>query len=157
MSLYVLLLIANGVPVIVRMILRDRLAAPVDGGLCFVDGRRLLGPRKTVRGLVCACFATSVVALMLGLSWNTGLLIAAGAMAGDLLSSFVKRRFGVAPHGSVLGLDQIPEALLPLLLVKAEFALDGWGLIVILAGFCVTEWCLSYLADRFALLGIEGD
>ena len=97
------------------------------------------------------------MALILGLPWDTGLLIAAGAMAGDLLSSFVKRRFGVAPHGSVLGLDQIPEALLPLLLVKADFLLDGWSLIVILAAFCVTEWCLSYLVDRLALLGIEGD
>ena len=53
--------------------------------------------------------------------------------------------------------DQIPEALLPLLLVKADFLLDGWSLIVILAAFCVTEWCLSYLVDRLALLGIEGD
>jgi len=139
------------------MILRDRLAAPVDGGLCFFDGRRLFGSRKTVRGLVSACLVTSLVGLMLGLSWNTGLLIAVGAMAGDLLSSFVKRRFGVAPHGSVLGLDQIPEALLPLLLVKADFTLDAWSIIVTLAGFCVTEWCLSYLVDRFALLGTDRD
>ena len=35
-------------------------------------------------------------------------------MAGDLLSSFVKRRMGVAPSGKATGLDQIPEALLPL-------------------------------------------
>jgi len=157
LSLYVLLLVANGAPVIARLILGDRLAAPVDIGLCFFDGRRLLGSCKTVRGLVSACLATSLVALMLGLSWNIGLLIATGAMAGDLFSSFVKRRFGVAPHGSVLGLDQLPEALLPLLLVKADFALDGWSIIVILAGFCVTEWCLSYLIDRFALLGTQGD
>ena len=81
-----------------------------------------------------------------------GLLVAVGAMAGDLLSSFIKRRMAVAPHGVVLGLDQLPEALLPLLLVKAEFELDGVSIIAIVAAFCVTEWVLSYVIDRFDLL-----
>jgi CDP-2,3-bis-(O-geranylgeranyl)-sn-glycerol synthase len=37
------------------------------------------------------------------------------AMAGDLLSSFVKRRLGLAPSSQAIGLDQIPESLFPLL------------------------------------------
>jgi hypothetical protein len=32
--------------------------------------------------------------------------------AGDLLSSFVKRRMGLAPHAQAFMLDQAPEALL---------------------------------------------
>ena len=142
----------GGAPVIARMMLHDRLTVPVDCGLSFVDGRLLLGPRKTVVGLLSSALATTLVALILGVSWQSGLLVAVGAMVGDLLSSFIKRRLGVAPHGVVLGLDQFPEALLPLLLLKAQFALDGWNFVIILAGFCVTEWCLSYLVDRFDLL-----
>jgi len=152
-----LLLIANGAPVVAKMIWRNRFVVAVDGGLSFIDGQRLLGPNKTVRGLLCALIATSFVALMLGLPWYTGLLIAIGAMAGDLLSSFVKRRFRVAPHSSALGLDQIPEALLPLLLVKADFALDGWSIFLILVGFSATEWCLSYLVERFDMQGMAGE
>jgi len=146
---------ANGTPVVVRMMLHDRLLAPVDCGLDFIDGRRLLGSRKTVFGLLSAVTATTLVALMLDVSWQSGLLVASGAMVGDLLSSFVKRRLGVAPHSVVLGLDQLPEALLPLLLVKTQFALNGWDIVMILAGFCVTEWCLSYLIDRFDLLSTK--
>lgn len=152
MTLFVLLLIANGAPVVARMMLPDRLLAPVDCGLNFVDSRRLFGPRKTMLGLLSAATATTLVALMLDVSWQSGLLVATGAMVGDLLSSFVKRRLGVAPHGVVLGLDQLPEVLLPLLLVKTQFALNGWDIVMILTGFCVTEWCLSYLVDRFDLL-----
>jgi len=152
LTLFILLLIANGTPVVARIILRDRFVLPVDGGLYFVDGKRFLGPRKTVLGLASAGFVTTLVALLLGEPWHIGLLIAAGAMTGDLLSSFVKRRLNIVPHGVVLGLDQVPEALLPLLLVKAEFALDSWGIVSILIGFCMAEWSLTYLADRFDLL-----
>ena len=43
-------------------------------------------------------------------------ILAAASMAGDLLASFLKRRFGLKVHAQAIGLDQIPEALLPLLL-----------------------------------------
>jgi len=152
LTLFILLLIANGTPVVARIILRDHFTLPVDGGLYFVDGRRLLGSRKTVVGLVSAGVVTTLAALLLGASWNIGLLVAAGSMAGDLLSSFVKRRLNVAPHGVVLGLDQVPEALFPLLLVKAEFALGNWEIVSILIGFCMAEWSLTYLMDNFDLL-----
>ena len=49
----------------------------------------------------------------------TGLLIALFAMLGDLLSSFIKRRLGMSPSTRALGLDQIPESLLPMLMVKS--------------------------------------
>lgn len=35
-------------------LLRNRLAAPIDGGLKMMDGRRLLGDHKTWRGLIAA-------------------------------------------------------------------------------------------------------
>jgi len=157
LTLFVLLLVANSAPVVARMILQSRLLTPVDCGLSFVDGRRLFGPRKTVLGLLSAVTVTTLVALMLDVSWQSGLLVATGAMVGDLLSSFVKRRLGVEPHGVVLGLDQLPEVLVPLFLVKAQFALTSADIVFILAGFCVTEWCLSYLVDYFNLLRTKPD
>ncbi len=157
LTLFILLLIANGTPVVARIILRNRFVLPVDGGLYFIDGRRLFGARKTVVGLASAVFVTTLAALLLGEPWHIGLLIAVGAMTGDLLSSFVKRRLNIAPHGAVLALDQVPEALIPLLLVQAEFALDSLGIVSILIAFCMTEWSLTNLADRFDLLHTKED
>ncbi len=45
-------------------------------------------------------------------------------MLGDLSSSFVKRRLRLKLHAQVFGLDQIPEALLPLLLVQDHLGLS---------------------------------
>ena len=51
----------------------------------------------------------------MGLGWHVGVLIATFAMAGDLFSSFVKRRLDLASSSMALGLDHIPESLFPLL------------------------------------------
>ena len=59
--------------------------------------------------------ATTCAAVLLGLGWKMGVLVGTMAMAGDLLSSFVKRRLGLAPSSQAIGLDQIPESLFPLL------------------------------------------
>jgi len=42
-------------------------------------------------------------------------MVALMAMLGDLFSSFLKRRMGLAPSCQAIGLDQIPESLLPML------------------------------------------
>jgi CDP-2,3-bis-(O-geranylgeranyl)-sn-glycerol synthase len=52
------------------------------------------------------------------LSWQVGLVVALSAMAGDLVSSFLKRRMGLRPSSQAIGLDQIPESLLPLLAAR---------------------------------------
>lgn len=142
-KLLVLLMVANGTPILARRVFADRWAWPVDANLRFVDNRPLLGASKTWRGLVAALLGTPCAALLLGLSATTGLLIAAMAMAGDLLSSFSKRRLRIAPSGMALGLDQIPESLLPLLAVQRQFGL-GWPEIVQLTlSFMALELVLS--------------
>jgi hypothetical protein len=42
------------------------------------------------------------------LRWRLRALIAASAMAGDCLSSFIKRRLGLERSSMTLGLDQYP-------------------------------------------------
>lgn len=144
-----LLGVANGAPIIARKLLGERFAASLDGGTCWpFDGRRLLGESKTVRGLIASVVASSLAALLLGFDWFTAAGFAAAAMTGDALSSFVKRRLGRKVHSQFLGLDQIPESLLPLLLFRETFGLDGLDLLLLVVLFFVLELWLSRLLFR---------
>lgn len=119
----VLLTVANGSPVVAKRIFGMRFSRPLDGGALFVDNRALLGRSKTIRGLIASLVVTALAARLTGLSWTTGVIFSAAAMAGDLLSSFVKRRMGKPSSAMALGLDQIPESLLPALFASRVFAL----------------------------------
>lgn len=142
-KLLLLLTVANGAPILALIIFASRWKQPIDAGLRFLDGQPLLGPSKTWRGLVAALLATPCAALLLGIPASTGLLIAAASMAGDMLSSFCKRRLRIEPSGMALGLDQIPESLLPLLLVQQKFALEWMDIALLTVAFMVLELVLS--------------
>jgi CDP-diglyceride synthetase len=85
---------ANGAPIAAKKALGARGAWPLDGDAAWFDGRPVFGPSKTVRGLLASFAAAALLAPALGLDAETGVETAAAAMAGDLLSSFVKRRLG---------------------------------------------------------------
>ena len=110
----ILVTVANGAPIVAKRLLGGTLSHPLDGGMVLADGYRLFGAAKTVRGIVLSLLATPLAAVLLGFPWRLGAVVAAAAMAGDLFSSFVKRRMGLAPSSKATGLDQIPESLLPL-------------------------------------------
>ena len=110
----ILLLLANGSPVLAKKLLGQRMAWPLDGGLVLSDGYRLFGPSKTIRGILCGIAAAAGSGWLLGLGWPVGALAGAAAMVGDLLSSFIKRRLARPPSSRATGVDQIPESLLPL-------------------------------------------
>ena len=150
-QLLILLSLANGSPVIVQGILGDAYATPIDGNIRFVDGRALLGPSKTIRGIVSSLLVTALGAPLIGLQFEIGLLVAAAAMAGDLLSSFLKRRFGLAPSSRATGLDQIPEALFPLLACVFALQLTVIDVVVGCAIFFVGAVLLSQLFFRLHL------
>jgi CDP-2,3-bis-(O-geranylgeranyl)-sn-glycerol synthase len=57
------------------------------------------------------------------------------SLTGDLLSSFTKRRLSIAPSGRAPGIDQVPEALLPLLVLRDSLGLDGPAIIATVALF----------------------
>jgi len=147
----VLLGIANGTPIIADGLLGRSLAYPIDGGTNFIDGRALLGPSKTIRGTVAAVLASSACAPLFGIAWTTGFVIGLAAMAGDLTSSFVKRRLSRPPSSRALGLDQIPESLFPALACRGLLALTATDVIVVVALFCVGELALSYLLFKLHL------
>jgi CDP-2,3-bis-(O-geranylgeranyl)-sn-glycerol synthase len=142
-QLLALLILANGTPVLAKKLLGARLAWPLDGGLRFFDGRPLLGGSKTVRGVVLAAVVTAAGAPFLGLDSAIGALIGATAMAGDLAASFVKRRLGRPPSSRATGLDQVPEALLPLIACRAALDLSWLEIAAAVALFVVGEMVLS--------------
>jgi len=118
LNLLLLIIIANGSPVVAQKLLGERWRSPVDAGKHFIDGKPLFGATKTWRGIFAAWLPTSLVAWLMHLPFLTGSLIALCALLGDLLSSFIKRRLDMPSSSMALGLDQIPESLLPLLVVK---------------------------------------
>ena len=140
-----LLAVANGVPLVAKKLLGDRLSSPLDGGVAFVDGRPLFGKSKTVRGIVLAILLSALAAPVIGLSWSLGVVIGSAAMAGDLFSSYVKRRLDLAPSSRATGLDQIPESLLPLLVCRGALVLSGLDIAICVAVFFVGEGSLSRL------------
>lgn len=107
---------------------------PMDGGRNWPDGRRLLGPSKTWSGFLFGTFAAAPIVLLeawlillappsLQLVPEYGstvlaalplaFLLTGGALVGDALGSFIKRRGGWASGARVVGLDQLPFVLLP--------------------------------------------
>jgi CDP-2,3-bis-(O-geranylgeranyl)-sn-glycerol synthase len=144
--LLLLLAVANSAPIAARRVLGGRWGWPLDAGLRFIDGRPLLGPSKTVRGVAVAIAACMLCAPALGYPIAAGALIGAGAMAGDALSSFVKRRLGIQPSGHAFGLDQIPESLLPLLAVQGMLNLSLLQVATITSAFVLLEIPLARLA-----------
>jgi CDP-archaeol synthase len=145
LKLLILLAVANGVPVIAKRLFGNRLSYALDGGSRFIDGRSLFGTSKTVRGLLLSIGATSAASPLFGLDFTTGFLVGLGAMAGDLLSSFTKRRLGMKPSSRATGLDQIPESLLPALMCWKHLSLSLADVIALVAAFFVGEILLSLL------------
>jgi CDP-archaeol synthase len=95
---------------------------------------------------------TSICAPIIGFSATTGFVVAATAMGGDLLSSFLKRRLALAPSSQAIGLDQIPESLFPLLACRQELGLTTVdivaGVVIFLAGELLLSRALFKLHIR---------
>jgi CDP-archaeol synthase len=141
----ILLALANGSPVIAKRIFGENYAAPVDGNARFVDGQPLVGPSKTIRGVGISLVVTALGAMLLGLQFWLGLLVASTAMAGDLFSSFLKRRLCLPSSSKVTGLDQIPESLFPLLACQPLLSLTALDIAVACAVFFAGQVVLSRL------------
>ncbi|MGO9673583.1 MAG: CDP-archaeol synthase [Methylocella sp.] len=139
----VLVLAANGAPVLATRALGAWGAAPLDCGALWLDGEPLFGRSKTIRGLLSSLLAAAMVAPLLGLDWRVGALAGGAAMAGDLLSSFVKRRLKLPPHSMAPGLDQAPESLLPLIVCAAPLGLTLADVLVATLLFWIGELALS--------------
>lgn len=119
--------IANGTPVIVSKIpFLKKLNYPLDFNLMF-RGKRILGDHKTVRGLISGVLMGILTAYVLKMGYDNssfirsfspidydafsiflfGGLSGLGAIVGDSVKSFFKRRAGIKPGKAWLPFDQI--------------------------------------------------
>ena len=108
---------------------------PMDLGRNWSDGRRILGPSKSWSGFLFAGFAAMpfclleawlillappnlqlvpVLAPSVAAAVPLAAILTFGAMGGDALGSFVKRRLGRESGARTLLLDQLPFVLVPI-------------------------------------------
>lgn len=149
--LLALVIVANGAALVGRVLCRHHAAWPLDFGLTLPDGRRLFGDHKTIRGVLLAVVCTVPAAMLLGLSATTGIVMALAAMVGDAAASLVKRRLAIAPGGMAIGLDQLPESLLPLAIVGPTHGLSWPAIFGLGAAFVIFELVASRLLYRLHL------
>ena len=108
---------------------------PLDGGRNFLDGERILGAHKTVRGFFAGIIAGSILGiaeapvdprLLLG-----GFMIGLGTVLGDLLGAFLKRRIRIRPGGSLPIVDQLDFVFGGLLLGQVVFPLSWISILIV--------------------------
>ena len=119
--------------------LHARWDAPLDGGRTLRDGTRLLGAHKTWRGLIAAVVACGIAAQLLRLGFGLGAAFGALALLGDAASSFVKRRLRMRPGAEVLGLDQLVEATLPLIVLQRPLGLGLLDILIVTSAFALLD------------------
>lgn len=153
--------VANAAPVLLGG------GQPMDMGAKFPDGRRILGDAKTIRGFVggvaAGTVAGGILALYLplpffGSAWAqflSGLLLSLGALLGDALGSFIKRRIGVEP-GKPFLLDQLGFIIIGLLLAypvsPSAYSLEMVAFIIVLS--YILHIATNAAANRFGLKSV---
>jgi hypothetical protein len=127
LQLLILVVVANGTAVVAKKLLGTAFGRPLDGGAVFVDGQPIFGPS------------------------GMGVLIATFAMAGDLFSSFVKRRLRLGSSSMAIGLDHIPESLFPLLASRLLLPLSIFDVVAGVTIFVIGALILSPLLFKLNL------
>lgn len=122
--------VANAAPVVLGG------GRPIDGGRKYADGRPIFGPGKTIRGFVAGLIAGSVFAMLQGVAVGLlysyslrGFLLALGALTGDLLGSFIKRRMNLERGAPAPVLDQLGFVVLALLFASPLFT-PSWEVVL---------------------------
>ena len=112
----------------------------IDGGRCYSDGRRILGDGKTIRGFIVGIIFGSLVGLgqmlaapylhpllaqfvtvtpemelVLYMQLPVAILMSFGALTGDIVGSFIKRRVNVKSGNPSPFMDQLGFILMALI------------------------------------------
>jgi CDP-2,3-bis-(O-geranylgeranyl)-sn-glycerol synthase len=95
---------------------------PMDFGRTFFDGKPFLGSHKTFRGFLAGIIVGTLVGLLQTILYEQflfqygvqfqytiflGFMLSLGALTGDLIESFIKRRLKRSPGSSLQIADQI--------------------------------------------------
>ncbi|MHA2141359.1 MAG: CDP-2,3-bis-(O-geranylgeranyl)-sn-glycerol synthase [Candidatus Thorarchaeota archaeon] len=146
---------------------------PIDGGRLMRDGYRVLGDGKTIRGFITGVFFGTLTALgqsilapylmpilaefvtvtpsmeyVLFMTFSAGFLLSFGALAGDLIGSFLKRRINVQSGGPSLVLDQLGFIIMALIFAYPLLQPEGVYVVTLIITTLVIHWvsnALGYL------------
>lgn len=127
LMLYLPAMISNATPVFIKR------GKPLDGGKVFIDGRRVFGDGKTVEGLMVGLYFGFITSFSYAIIFGRYILAlqlwasSLGALVGDVIGSFIKRRMGIPRGGKALILDQL------------DFYL-GANAFLLITGFKVSIW-----------------
>ncbi|MCX8171745.1 MAG: CDP-2,3-bis-(O-geranylgeranyl)-sn-glycerol synthase [Candidatus Bathyarchaeota archaeon] len=119
---------------------------PIDCGKKFIDGKPIFGPHKTYRGFVFGLIIGTLVGYIqefiaptYGLPAGSilrGFTLSLGALIGDLMGSFIKRRLNFRPGAPLPVIDQVSFVVFALLFSLAvepsSISFAGAVLIIIL-------------------------
>ena len=144
----VLLGAANGIPVVVGKLARDRWNAPLDFGYLLRDRRRLFGAHKTWRGFVSGMCACGIAAVFFKLPFWIGAGFAAVSLLADAISSAIKRRLNLAPGKETIGLDQLGETFMPLIVFAKSLSLDAIDVAIVGVAFIFLDLATAPLRSR---------
>ena len=136
LNIMVILIVANSAPLLSGVLFPKSLCWPLDNGRRLADGRPLLGEHKTLLGLLSGIGVAGIFSLIIGLPLTLGLLIGMASLLGDLLTSFLKRRFGLVEGETAYLFDHLLEGALPLFLCKHLFSIP-WSLVLVLLGLFI--------------------
>lgn len=146
------LLWCNFLPPLSNLIFGNRFNIPVDFNKKFIDKKPIFGAHKTFRGIIIAVMGGTLWFPLMKTSWQVAFFAAIISMAGDLLSSFIKRRFQMESGKSAPILDQFFEGTFPLIYFYYYLPLSLDKIIIVLMFFLpityAGSWIWRYLVFR---------
>jgi len=153
---------SNAFPVIVGG------GTPIDFGKNFTDGKRLFGESKTIRGFLGGIFGGILASIIIVYffpiplfdssfsQFLCGILLSIGAMVGDLVGSFIKRRVGIS-SGRPFILDQLSFLIVALLfafVISPSYFFDLYLIIFLFVITYIAHVISNYVANRLGLKNV---
>ena len=132
--------IANATPVLLSG------GGSLDGGRDWIDGKPLFGDHKTIRGTISGLAAGFLVGLAQGTPLRAAIL-SIGAIGGDLIGSFFKRRMNMEPGAFLPIIDQMGFIIFAVFLVSFTEPAPRWDQAV---GILVATMPIHYLTNLIA-------
>lgn len=110
---------------------------PIDLGKSLSDGNRILGDNKTIRGILSGLVVGAIVGVLGYYLFSKDLFLIAflasvGALLGDLVGAFLKRRLKIKPGDALPGIDQLDFVLGALLFVSPVYRLSLGAIAILL-------------------------
>ena len=132
--------LANAAPVILGG------GGPLDGRRTWIDGEPLFGDHKTVRGTISGLVVGIIAGFILRMPLK-GVLLSVGAIGGDIIVSFIKRRLKLQPGAMFPVADQMGFIVFAVLLVSLVHPSPPWERAV---AILVATLPIHYMTNVFA-------